>query len=186
MGGIDILVNNAGSIERFGEFFDLTQKDWINAWQVNLMSAVNASRFAYQHIKHSEQGRIINISSITAMQPGGFNPHYSAAKAALINFSKHLANRLAGDKILVNTLVLGNFDSAGWQSYLDHFATTNKMDREEVAINQTEYIDGTISLGRMGRVNEIVPLVLLLASQLSAWTTGSCIVVDGGKLKAVH
>lgn len=186
LGGIDIVINNAGGIERYGDFLDLDLDDWNQGWQTNFMSAVHMVRHAYPYLKESPNGRILNVSSITALQPGTFNPHYSAAKAALINFSKHLANRLAGDNILVNTLVPGNFESGGWNHYLADFAKNHKVSPVEVEANQKQRVESGIPLGRMGTVEEIVPLVLLAASPVSAWMTGSCIVVDGGKFRAIH
>ena len=103
-GGLDILVNNVGGAIRFGGFEELNDEDWIKAFEFNVMATVRCTRAALPYLRRSTLKRVINISSISAQQPGFFNPHYTVTKAAIVNLGKHLANILAKEQILVNTV----------------------------------------------------------------------------------
>lgn len=182
-GRIDIIINNAGGAERFGAFEDLTSRDWSRAYQLNVLSAVELARSALPALRKSPSARIINISSLVGLQPGTHNPHYAAAKAALINVSKALANQLAPRNILVNVVCAGPVYSDAWDRNVKYVAklkdqsaalTRKNFDRQEAA---------KIPLGRIGRPQDISGLVVFLASEQAAWITGSCFVVDGGKQK---
>ncbi len=106
-GGLDILVNNVGGAGRFGGFGDLSDIDWQDAFDLNVLSVVHFVQAAEQYLRRSNGGRIINISSISGVQPGGFNPHYAGTKAATINLSKFLANYFVKDGVLVNVVCPG-------------------------------------------------------------------------------
>src|ERR1700722_10929765 len=103
-GAIHILVNNAGGIGRFGAFEDLSDDEWLAIFQLNVLSAVRASRAALPWMQKQKWGRIINISSESGTQPDAFMPHYNASKAALNNLTKSLSKAYAVDGILVNTV----------------------------------------------------------------------------------
>ena len=116
-GGLDILVNNVGGAIKFGGLDDLSDEDWMRAYEFNVMSMVRFTRAVLPYLRKSGLRRIINISSTSASQPGGYNPHYTATKAAIINLSKYLANVLVKDKILVNTVCPGPVHSESWQTH---------------------------------------------------------------------
>ena len=80
-GGLDVLVNNAGGAGRFATFMDLTDEDWRQAWDFNVMSIVWFTRLAVPVMQKAGGGRIINLSSTAGKQPGANTPHYAAAKA---------------------------------------------------------------------------------------------------------
>jgi len=186
MGSLDILINNVGSTDIFGGFFDLNEEDWINTYRKNVISIVNTVRVAHPFLVKSINPRIINISSLTGLQPGGFSPHYSTSKAAVINLSKHLSNILASDKILVNCVVPGSFESDAWSRNIQRVVDQKDVSYEEAEISEVELACSTMSLNRIGKPNDIAPLILLLASGRSSWTTGSCFVIDGGKMRSIH
>jgi 3-oxoacyl-[acyl-carrier protein] reductase len=186
MGGIDVLVNNVGGAIKFADLFTLETEDWINAFKLNIMSMVNFTRATYPILKKSKSPRIVNVSSLTGLQPGVFNPHYSACKAAAINFSKHCANLFAKDSILVNCIVPGTFESDAWDKNSIRVAEEKKISFAAALEIETEIAGKTIPLNRIGRPQDIVPLVLMLASPLTSWQTGSCTVIDGGKNRGIH
>lgn len=161
-GGLDILVNNAGGATVFGTFSELEDKDWLDSYNLNVMSVVYFVRYAIPFLKQSQAPRIINIASISGFQPGYFNPHYAASKAAVINLSKYLANHLAKDKILVNTVCPGPINSGPW-----------------------EHVTRDFPLGRIGEVDDVAGLVTFLASDKVPWITGSCFHVNGGTLSSI-
>jgi 3-oxoacyl-[acyl-carrier protein] reductase len=186
MGGLDILVNNVGGASKFAGFFDLEVEDWLGAYQLNVMSIIHFVKNAFPFLKKSQSPRIINISSLTGLQPGGFSPHYSTSKAACINLSKHLANILAKDRILVNCVIPGTFESEGWERNIQRVADEQIIAFEEAEQKELKLAKGSIPLGRIGVSKEITPVIMLLASEISSWTTGSCLVVDGGKIRSIH
>src|SRR6202167_6234435 len=79
-GTIHVLVNNAGGVGAFAAFQDLSDKDWLDVLNLNLMSAVRATRAALPHMQRQKWGRIVNISSESGTQPDAFMPHYNASK----------------------------------------------------------------------------------------------------------
>ena len=185
MEGLDILINNVGGAEKFAGFFNLTNKDWLSAYQLNVMSMVHFSRNAYPFLMKSEYPRIVNISSLTGLQPGTFSPHYSTCKAATINLSKHLANIFAKDNILVNCIVPGTFESDSWNRNIQRVAQKKHISIDSAKKEEVELACQSIPLKRIGKADEIVPIILLLASPTSSWETGSCVIIDGGKMRSI-
>jgi 3-oxoacyl-[acyl-carrier protein] reductase len=188
-GGVDILVNNAGGAPGPAGFMNLGDEHWQRALELNLMSAVRCSRAAIPHMQRRGGGRIVMISSTSAHQPDVVVCHYNAAKAAVINLSKTLANAFAADQILVNCVCPG----------LTRTPAVEKSARRRLAEAGTD-VEGMspdeavasyfgprrpIPLGRVGVPEDIAGLVTFLCSAQAAWITGTCIDVDGGWTKAI-
>ena len=183
---IDILINNVGRGEAFGSFFDLTDDDWRKAYDFNFLPAVSVCRAAVPLLKLSDAPRIINIAALSAHQPGFFNPHYAAAKAALLNVNKYMATFLAKDNILVNAICPSTMKGGGWEENIKHRADRDSLSLEE-AENVMEQEESKKSpLGKMGRLEDVANLALFLASPLNGFITGSVIDVDGGLRKGVR
>jgi 3-oxoacyl-[acyl-carrier protein] reductase len=167
LGGIDVLVNNASGFGRGGD----TDEAWEQVTGIDLLATVRASRAALPFLKASEAGAIINISSISGLEPSVRNAAYGAAKAALIHYTTTQATALAADRIRVNGVAPGStlFPGGSW------------------ARRQTETPDlynrtlATIPFGRFGKPEEIAEAVVFLASPRASWITGQTIVVDGGQ-----
>lgn len=185
MGRLDILVNNVGGAPRFGQFAELSDEDWYDTFTLNVMSGVRLSRCFLAALRRSTGGRIINIGSLSALEPGGSNPHYCASKAAQLNFSKYLAGALARDRITVNTICAGPVQSAAWDRLFDQRSADSKSPRSEIERETLAREIGKIPLGRLGRAEEVAQLVAFLASDAGAWITGAAFVVDGGKSHSV-
>lgn len=184
-GQLDILVNNIGGAGNFGSFTDLSDDDWRNAFDLNVMSIVHFVRACEPHLRRSSGGRIINISSIAAVQPGTFNPHYTITKAATVNLGKFLANYFVNDRVLVNTVCPGPVHSDSWDINVRRLAVDRRQPFNDTW-NQVEIEESQkIPLGRIGEGNDIAPFVAFLASEHASWTTGSCFHINGGKLKSV-
>ena len=181
-GGLDILVNNVGGAIKFGGFDELSDEDWMRAYEFNVMSMVRFTRAVLPYLRKSELKRIINISSTSAAQPGSYNPHYTVTKAAVINLSKHLANVLAKDKILVNTVCPGPVHSDSWEENIFQIASARKISQTEARVLVENEEAAKIPLGVVGEGDQIASVVALLASPLSDWTTGSCFHINGGKM----
>ena len=179
---LDILVNNVGGAMRYGNFFELTESDWTDCFDFNVMTVVRFVRSAYPLLKKSQLKRIINVSSITGLQPGFYNPHYSITKSAVINLSKHLSKIFAKEQILVNTVCPGPVHSDAWENNVHNFKNIynnsfqeawDKLERDEIK---------KIPLGRVGEPEDISACITFLCSAGSNWITGSVFHINGGKL----
>ena len=181
-GGLDILVNNAGGAEKFGGFFELSDEDWLEAYKLNIMSAVSFVRYSIPWLRESKHSRIINISSVSGVQPGYYNPHYTVTKAAMINLTKALSNELLKDNILVNVVCPGPVHSYSWENYIQGTASSHGLPVEEVRKRIEIEEASKIPLGKVGEPEDVAGLVTFLASDKASWITGSCFHVNGGKL----
>ena len=179
-GGIDILINNVGSIQKLAGFFELSDEDWQEVFDINLMSAVRACRLFSSSLKQAVSPRIINITSVAASRPGDVFPHYSAVKAGLCNLTISLARTLAEDKILVNSVSPGPVWSKSWDDEAKSMAEKSGDDLQHVVAEIRSSSANTLLLKRMGVPGDVTGLVLFLASDLSSWITASNFTVDGG------
>lgn len=185
IGKLDILVNNVGNIEKFGLLPDLEEEDWFRAFDITFMSMVRFSLAAYPWLKKSGHGRIINIGSIPSHQPGKANPHYAAAKGALLPVSKMMANDFAKDNILVNVVCPSTLHGGGWNENVRRKAKKDKLSTEEAENEMLKEESAKSPLGRLGTLKEVADQVVFLASNRTGFTTGQCINIDGGITRSI-
>jgi NAD(P)-dependent dehydrogenase (short-subunit alcohol dehydrogenase family) len=190
-GGLDLLVNNVGGpppgvdMPR-SSFFDASDEEWRAMFELNLFSAVRASRAAIPMLLDRGGGSIINISSVHGRVPFP-NVDYSAAKAALNNLTVSLSEEFAEQGIRVNTVSPGPVRTPWWtdeDGVADRIASEAGTDRE-TALSTVAPKAMRLSTGRLAEAQEIADMVALLASPRSGSTTGSEIVVDSGFVKSV-
>ena len=180
LGGLDVLVNNVGNVGKLANFFDLTDQDWRDSFEINLLPAVRLCRLFIPTLKHSGAPRIINISSIAGSRPGELFPHYSAMKAGLSNLTVSLAQTLAEEHILVNSVSPGPIWSRSWENEAQEIVKQSGKPLHEV---EEEIKSGTaqsVPLKRMGMPEDVTGLVLFLASDHASWITATNFTVDGG------
>lgn len=182
-GGLDILVNNVGSVVQLKSFFELSDQDWQDSFNINLLPAVRLCRLFLHALKRSGAPRIINISSISGSRPGEIFPHYSAMKAALSNLTVSLAQTLAPDNILVNTVSPGPVWSRSWQNQAEEDAERLGKDAHSAMGDLQSSTGKAVPLKRMGVPEDVIGLVLFLASDHASWITASNFPVDGGILQ---
>jgi NAD(P)-dependent dehydrogenase (short-subunit alcohol dehydrogenase family) len=184
-GGLDVLINNVGAVTFSGSFLAIDDEAWRRTLDVNLLSAIRTTRAALPLLLESEGGAIVNVSSVNARHPIQAVADYSAAKAALTNLGQSLSEEFAPQGLRVNTVSPGPVRTPMWTADGaggDVFAAQAGVDRETAL---TAVIPQAMNLtsGRMSTPEEVAALVLLLASPLSATTTGSDWTVDAGFLK---
>lgn len=165
-GRLDILVNNAATNPYMGKMIEIDLPRLDKTYDVNLRGAFVWAQQAWKQSMAEHGGNIINISSIGGLSVETSIGHYNVTKAALLHLTRSLAKELAPG-VRVNALCPGlvktDMARALWESGED-------------AISQM------IPLHRLGEPEDIARAALFLASDASSWTTGTCIVVDGGML----
>lgn len=168
-GKIDILINNAGVTQPI-KVWDIPEADWDRIQDVNLKGVLFLSQAVMPHMRAAKSGAIACMSSVSAQRGGGIlgGAHYSAAKAGVFGLAKAMARELGPDGIRVNCVAPGLIQT-------DIMA--GKISDEKIA----EIVEG-IPLGRLGRPQDVANIFLFLASDLSAYTTGAVIDVNGGML----
>ncbi|SNT48001.1 NAD(P)-dependent dehydrogenase, short-chain alcohol dehydrogenase family [Asanoa hainanensis] len=192
-GGLDVLVNNMGGLAgggpRFGGFLSVTDADWSRAVELNLLSAVRATRAAVPALlaRGGGGGGIVNVGPINAALPDPSVVDYAATKAALANLGKSLSAEFAPQGIRVNTVSPGPVLTPFWTApgaLADQLATAIGTDTDGAMRAMADGLGG-IKLGRFGTADEIAQLVVFLASPAAAWMTGSDVVIDGGLTKTL-
>jgi NAD(P)-dependent dehydrogenase (short-subunit alcohol dehydrogenase family) len=177
---IDILVNNVGTAPaRTGGFGEITDEDWQISLTLNLMAAVRTTRAALPVMFAAGKGAIVNTSSVNAFLPDPGVMDYSAAKAALANFSKSLSKEVGPRGIRVNTVSPGPVATDLWLGDHGVAATVSRATgaRPEDVESQAAH---QMVTGRFTRPEEVADLVLILASDRTANVTGADITIDGG------
>jgi len=162
LGPPDILVNNAG-IVTVAEMDGMETKTWDDMLRINLKSVFLCTRAVLPAMKAKGYGRIINISSQLAHKGGYGMTHYAAAKAGVIGLTKALAHEVTAANIAVNAICPGPLD------------TDMKLPPEWAANKQNDLL-----IGRQGRVEEIAPTALLLATENAAFYVGTTFNPNGG------
>jgi 3-oxoacyl-[acyl-carrier protein] reductase len=164
LGGIDVLVNNAG-IDSVSPIAEMPLELWREMIDVNLTGVFLCSRAVAPTMIERRRGRIINMSSQLALKGTVDMSHYCAAKAGVLGLTKALALELAPYGITVNAIAPGPIDTDMLRALPESWLERKRSE---------------LPLGRFGRVEEIVPTALLLASDDGAYYTGSTLNVSGG------
>jgi 3-oxoacyl-[acyl-carrier protein] reductase len=163
-GRLDILVNNAG-ITRDMLLLRLSDDEWDDVMQTNLRSVFVATRAALRPMMRKKWGRIINVSSVSALVGNAGQSNYAAAKAGVIAFTKSVAKEMGGKSVTANAVCPG-------------FIETDMTDVLPAAIKDN--VKKITALGRFGQPDDIGHAVAYLASEGAGYVTGQVLTVDGG------
>ena len=169
LGPVDILVNNAGITQPL-KFMDIAPDNYDAVLDVNLRDTLYMSQAVIPAMRARKSGAIVNISSVSAQRGGGIfgGPHYSAAKAGILGLTKAMARELAPDGVRANAICPG-------------FIATDITGGMLTDDMMTQILDG-IPMGRAGTAQDVAGCCVFLASDLSAYVTGSEVDVNGGSL----
>jgi len=170
-GGLHILVNNAGVL-RDNMLFKMSESDWDTVMNVHLKGAFLCSRAAQKHMVQAKYGRIISMSSTSALGNRG-QANYSTAKAGLQGFTKTLAIELGQFGVTVNAIAPGFIETAMTKATAERIGSTIEEMRERVA--------ATIPVRRGGVPEDIANVAAFFAAEESGYVTGQVIYVDGGR-----
>ena len=181
--GIDILVNNLGIFEP-KPFEDIPDEDWQRFFNVNVLSGVRLSRLVLPAMKRQNWGRIIFISSESAVQIPAEMIHYGVTKTAQLAVSRGLAESVAGTGITVNCVLPGPTRSRGVGDFVDDMARSSGKTFEQVEAEFFERVRPTSLIKRFASPHEVASLVAYVASPLASATTGAALRVDGGVIKS--
>ena len=181
--GVGILVNNLGIFEP-KPFEDIPDEDWLRFFEVNVLSGVRLARAYLPAMKRLNWGRIIFISSESAVQIPGEMIHYGVTKTAQLAVSRGLAEALAGTGITVNCVLPGPTKSRGVEEYVEALAKAEGKSFEAFEKEFFEKVRPTSLIKRFASPEEIASLVAYVASPLASATTGAALRADGGVIKS--
>lgn len=178
-GSLHLLINNAGGPPA-GTFEDLTDDDWQNAFELNLMSYIRAIREALPYLK-IQGGRILNIASSSIKEPIPGLILSNTFRTGIVGLSKTLATELAPHNILINTIAPGRI-ATDRVRHLDQFTA----DKQGVDVETVELtMKAQIPLKRYGTPEEFANVAVFLLSDANTYMTGSSFLVDGGMMKSI-
>jgi NAD(P)-dependent dehydrogenase (short-subunit alcohol dehydrogenase family) len=184
-GPIDVLINNVGAARtRLGGFLSITDDDWAASLTLNLMATVRMTRAVLPSMIAAGSGAIVTTSSVNAFLPDPAVLDYSAAKAAVANFSKSLSKEVAQHNIRVNTVSPGPVSTSLWlgeDGVAQTVARATGGDPAAVA-NQAAADAAT---GRFTTPEEVADLLVFLASARAGNVTGADFTIDGGLIKTL-
>lgn len=181
---IDILINNVGIFE-LKDFENISDEEWLNIFEINVMSAVRLSRHIFAKMLEKNWGRILFISSESGVNIPGNMIHYGMTKASMMAISNGLSKLTKGTEVTVNTILGGPTYSDGVASTVEHFAKLQNISIEQMKNAIVQQTNPDSLLQRFIEPREIAHLATYLSSPLSVATNGASLRADGGVLKTI-
>ena len=178
---LDILVNNAGAI-RAGDFLKTPDQQWLDDWSLKLLGYIRMARAVFPVMQGQGGGRIVNIIGAAARNPSATYLPGGAANAALVNFTKGLADLGAPSNILVTAVSPAATATSRWESIVAQQAAAAGRSVDE----QRAEMERAYPLGRLAKPEDVADLVCFLVSERAAYLSGVCITVDGGATRGVY
>ncbi|SFB02081.1 MULTISPECIES: SDR family NAD(P)-dependent oxidoreductase [unclassified Bacillus (in: firmicutes)] len=183
-GDVDVLVNNMGVFE-VKDFEAVTDEEWMNYFNVNVLSAVRLSRFFLPEMLERNFGRIINIASEAGLKPLPQMIPYSVTKTALISLSRGLAELTKGTDVTVNSVLPGPTWTEGVESYMEGAAKAENEELEYFTANYFKKNEPTSLIQRFATVEEVADTVVFIASKKASAINGTAQRVEGGIIRSL-
>ena len=183
VGPVDVLVNNAG-IAYQRSFEEVSDAQWNEMWQLNVMSYVRAIRAVLPGMRERAGGVIVNVSSTAGKRPSTSMPDYSVTKAAVLSLSRLVADLYAADGIRCNAVTPGPTATDAWLGeggLADQQARRSGKARDEVL----DAVGKGRPLGRLAEPEEIAAVIAFLCSDRAAYVTGAAWSADGGTVPII-
>jgi 3-oxoacyl-[acyl-carrier protein] reductase len=177
LGGLDCLVNNVG-VALIAKFEEVSDDDWNDYWQLNVMSYIRTIRAALPALRE-RRGAIVNVSSTAGKRPSTGMPHYSVVKAAVLSLSRLVADLYAKDGIRCNAVTPGPTATEAWLG--EGGLADQQGDREEILAK----VGAGRPLGRLAEPDEIAAVIAFLCSDRASYVTGAAWSVDGGTVPII-
>jgi NAD(P)-dependent dehydrogenase (short-subunit alcohol dehydrogenase family) len=181
---VEILVNNLGIFEA-KPFEQIPDADWLHMFEVNILSGVRLSRHYLPKMKQRNWGRIVFISSESALQIPAEMIHYGMTKTAQLSIARGLAETTIGTKVTVNSVLPGPTASEGVEEFVSQMATQQGTDRAGFEREFFRSVRPSSLLQRFESPDEIAALVAFVCSPLSSATNGAALRADGGVIRAI-
>ncbi|MDY7225059.1 SDR family NAD(P)-dependent oxidoreductase [Hyalangium rubrum] len=181
---VDVLVNNVGIFEPKA-FEQIPDEDWLRFFEVNVMSGIRLSRFYFPKMRAKNWGRIIFVSSESAVQIPTEMIHYGMTKTAQVAVARGLAELTTGTGVTVNTVLPGPTFSEGVEQFVSDLGKTQGVDAKTAERDFFTHARPTSILKRFASSEEVANLIVYVSSQRSSATNGAALRVDGGVVRAI-
>lgn len=181
---IDILVNNAATFEP-KDFFDIPDSDWEHYFRVNVLSGIRLSRMLMPGMFKRDWGRVVFISSESAVQIPKEFLHYGVSKTSQLGVSRGLAELTQGTNVTVNSVLPGPTRSDGVEGFLDALAKQAGISTDDMAKNFVQTHRPSSLIQRFASVDEVANMVVYVCSKEASATNGAALRVDGGVVRSI-
>jgi NAD(P)-dependent dehydrogenase (short-subunit alcohol dehydrogenase family) len=181
---VNILVNNLG-IYGSQAFEDISDEEWMNILEVNVMSGVRLSRHYLPLMLKKDWGRIIFISSESALNIPAEMIHYGVTKTAQVALSRGLAETTAGSNVTVNTVLPGPTRSEGVETFIEGLAKDQNISPEQVEKEFFTKTRPSSLIQRFAKTSEVAALVAFVASPVASAINGAALRVEGGLVRSI-
>ena len=181
---VDVLVNNAGVFAPT-PFEQITDQDWIRFYEVNVLSGVRLSRAYLPGMRSRGWGRIVFVSSESALQIPVEMIHYGTTKTAQLAVARGLAESLAGTGVTVNSVLPGPTRSEGVSAFVADLARAQKVDLQTVEREFFARARPSSILQRFASPDEVAAMIVYVCSARASATTGAALRVDGGVVRSI-
>lgn len=180
---VDILINNLGVFEP-RNFVDISEKEWLDMFNINVMSGVRLSQHYLTNMMREDWGRIIFISSESALQIPKEMIHYGMTKTAQISVARGIAELTRGTNVTSNSIILGPSKSEGVVQFMEDLGKQNNQTFEEVEKDFFKNVRPSSLIQRFAQVEEDANMIVYISSALSSATNGAILRADGGVVQS--
>jgi NAD(P)-dependent dehydrogenase (short-subunit alcohol dehydrogenase family) len=181
---IDILINNLGIYEA-KQFEDISDEDWMRFFEINVLSGIRLSRFYFPKMKAKNWGRILFISSESAVNIPAEMIHYGMTKTAQIAIARGLAELTIGTNVTVNSILPGPTYSEGVEDFVHQIANTQNLSTDKVEKDFFKTMRPSSLIQRFATTDEVGALAAFISSDKAAAINGAALRVEGGIVRSI-